>query len=115
MIVRDVANSSTSLRPIFFKTRGACRNVLYVILLPAFFTLVGCRQSDSPVPPAANEPNESTQAEPNESKVAPATTDQRDVSSETITTQTSLFDGKTPGKWKGTDFGGTGGGGGEQR
>jgi len=108
MTARDATNTSTSFRPILFALRSVRRNVLYIILLSAFLALAGCRRSDSPAPPAPNEPNASAQAEPNESKVTLPTADQGDVSSDTITTETSLFDGKTLGKWKVTDFGGQG-------
>ncbi len=109
MATRHVTNNSTSLRPILFALRSVRRNVLYIILLSAFLTLAGCRQSDSPAPAEPNEPKTSTPAEPNEPKVTPATaTNEPDASPELITAETSLFDGKTLGKWKVTDFGGQG-------
>ena len=109
MATTHVTNNSTSLRPILFALRSVRRNVLYIILLSAFLTLAGCRQSDSPAPAEPNEPKTSTPAEPNEPKVTPATaTNEPNVSPELITAETSLFDGKTLGKWKVTDFGGQG-------
>jgi len=108
MIARDVTNNSTSHRPILFTTRWACLNVLCMFLLLVFLALGGCRKSDLPAPSSPNEPNISAQAEPNEARATTAATGQGDVSSETITAETSLFDGKTLGKWKVTEFGGQG-------
>ncbi|MBN2270372.1 MAG: DUF1080 domain-containing protein [Sedimentisphaerales bacterium] len=105
MTARNATNNSTSHRPILFVPRSVGLDVL-TILLVALLTLCGCSKSGSPAPP--NEPNDSEQAEPNESKVAPTAAAQGDASSETITTETSLFDGKTLGKWKITEFGGQG-------
>ena len=104
MTAIDATNNSTSHRPILFAPRSGRIDVL-TILLVVLLTLCGCRKSGSP---AANEPNNSVQAKPDESKVALPAAAQGDASSETITTETSLFDGKTLGKWKVTDFGGQG-------
>lgn len=107
MTARDATNNSTSHRPILFVPRSVGLDVLTILLL-VLLPLGGCRKSDSPAPPAPNEPNESAQAEPKESKAAPPAAAQGDVSPGTITAETSLFDGKTLGKWKVTDFGGQG-------
>ena len=82
-------------------------------LLCAMFLLFGvltpgaCRRSSPPAPP--NEPNvsqEQTQTETDVSQEVPETKPK--VSKEMPQTESSLFDGKTLGHWKITDFGGQG-------
>lgn len=66
--------------------RRPSRSSIYTFLLIlGIFTLGACRESSPPAEP--NEPN---------------------ISADSPTTQTSLFDGKTLGKWEITDFGGQG-------
>jgi hypothetical protein len=112
MITRHANTKSTFLRPILFATRSTPRNCLYAVLLIGLLTLAGCRRSSPPAPPAANEPNASapsTSAAPNEPKVStPAAPNEPNAPAETITTETSLFDGKSLGNWRITDFGGQG-------
>ena len=80
-----------------FTIPRAMPNLLYTMfLLLGVLTLGACRRESPPAPP--NEPNvsqELPQTEPNVSKEMPQT-------------ETSLFDGKTLGHWKITDFGGQG-------
>ncbi len=78
---------------LFYCTSSVCRcalrSTLYTMfLLLGVLTLGACRDSTGPVPP--NEPNES------------------EVASSLQPGETILFDGKTLGRWKITDFGGQG-------
>jgi hypothetical protein len=109
MITRHANTKSTFLRPILFARRSTPRNCLYAVLFIGLLILAGCRRSSPPAPPAPNEPNASAPAAPNEPKVsAPAAPYEPNAPAETITTETSLFDGKSLGNWRITDFGGQG-------
>lgn len=109
MATRHVTNNSTSLRPILFTSHSAGRNVLYIMLLSALFALAGCAKSTAPCPVAADEPKVAAPAEKEEPKVTPPPPkEEPKAQPELITTETSLFDGKTLGNWKVTDFGGQG-------
>lgn len=112
MITRHANTKSTFLRPILFATRSTARKCLCAALLIGLLILAGCRRSSPPAPPAPNEPNASAPsapAAPNEPKVlAPAAPNEPNAPAETITTETSLFDGKSLGNWRITDFGGQG-------
>jgi hypothetical protein len=92
---RNTTKKGLFRRPSFLRSY-ASRDALYVILsLLAVLALAGCRKSRTAAPP--NEPSESQEA--NVPAVVP-----RDVGP----SETSLFDGKTLGQWKITDFGGQG-------
>ncbi|MBL7154400.1 MAG: hypothetical protein ISS79_11845, partial [Phycisphaerae bacterium] len=109
MKTRHANNNSTVVRPILFKVLSARRNVLCAALLLAVFSLAGCRRSSSPPPPSKSEPNASAPTAPNEPKVSPpAAPNEPNAAAEAIITETSLFDGKSLGKWAITDFGGQG-------
>lgn len=78
-----------------------------ILLLLAFLTLGSCRRSSPSAPP--NEPNVSQEQTPTEtdvSQVMPKT--EPNVTKEIPQTEISLFDGKSLGQWKITDFGGQG-------
>lgn len=78
-----------------------------ILLLFAVLTLESCRRSSPSASP--NEPNisqELTQTETSVSQELPKT--EPNVSKEPPQTETSLFDGKSLGQWKITDFGGQG-------
>lgn len=97
MNIRHSTMENASFRRPSFLKSCASRNALYAMLLVlvAVLALAGCRKSRTAAPP--NEPNESR--EPN----VPA-----DVPHDVAPAETSLFDGKTLGQWKITDFGGQG-------
>jgi len=78
-----------------------------ILLLLAVLTLVSCRRSSPSAPP--NEPNVSQEQTPTESgdlQEMPKT--EPNVTKEIPQTEISLFDGKSLGQWKITDFGGQG-------
>ncbi len=79
-----------------------------ILFLLAVISLGACRRSTpSAAPP--NEPNVSKEQSQTESDVSQEpTSTETTVSQETIPTETSLFDGKSLGHWKITDFGGQG-------
>ncbi len=90
-------------------TRRALPNMPYTMLiLLCILTLGACRRSTpSAAPP--DEPNVSQEQPQTESDVSQEpTSTESTVSQETIPTETSLFDGKSLGYWKITDFGGQG-------
>jgi len=78
-----------------------------ILLLLAVLTLWSCRRSSPSAPP--NEPNVSREQAPTETGVSqelPKT--EPNVTKEMPQTEISLFDGKSLGQWKITDFGGQG-------
>jgi len=83
MTIKHTTNSSTYLRQILFGFCSPSSNVLYIILLGVLFALAGCGRSGSSDQPAKPE-------------------------NDTIADETCLFDGKSLGMWKKTDFGGQG-------
>ena len=109
MATKHVTNNSTSLRPILFTFCSLGRNVLYVMLLPAILPLAGCSKSAAPCPVALDQAKAVAPTEIEEPKVTPPPQkEEPKAQPELITTETSLFDGKTLGNWKVTDFGGQG-------
>lgn len=91
-------DSSTSQRPILFGIRSLRVNVLYAILASVSLLFSGCRGTCG-----------SCQGESDEPEVtADAPKEQAPPSRGPITTETSLFDGKTLGDWAIIDFGGQG-------
>jgi hypothetical protein len=78
-----------------------------ILFLLAVLTLGSCRRSSPSAPP--NEPNVSREQAPTETGVSqelPKT--EPNVTKEMPQTEISLFDGKSLGQWKITDFGGQG-------
>lgn len=80
------------------------RIVLYIVLLFGLFIVGACQQS-CPKTPASE-----ASVEPNEPDVAssPAVVESEPAPAPTPPTEMVLFDGKTLGNWKVTDFGGQG-------
>jgi len=107
MKARDTVTNSTLLRPILFVVPSALHNVLCATLVLGLLNFAGCRRFVPPPPAQPSEPNASVSPdEPNTS--APAAPNEPEVSADLITTETSLFDGKSLGQWKISDFGGQG-------
>lgn len=100
--------NSTAFQPILFVARPMRPNFLYAMLLLAVITFGGCKKPEAPAPPAPNEPNTAGPATPAEPNVAPVAPAEPNAAVEAITSETSLFDGKSLGNWKITDFGGQG-------
>jgi len=103
-IIDNVFHPASFMRP------RSLPNLLYTMfLLLAVLTLVACRRETPSALAPPNEPivsQESTKTEPNVSQELPRT--EPNVSKEMPQTETSLFDGKSLGQWKITDFGGQG-------
>ena len=107
MKTRDTTINSTLLRPILFALLCALHNVLCVTLVLGLLSFAGCRRFVPPPQAQSSEPNASVSPdEPNTS--APAAPNEPNASADLIKTETSLFDGKSLGQWKITDFGGQG-------
>jgi len=96
MTTIDATNNPTAAQqPILFRIGSARGNVLYAMLLAVLVSFGGC---GGPCP---------TESEKGAVAPAPAK-DEAAASPGLITTETSLFDGKTLGDWAITNFGGQG-------
>ena len=98
MTSTEATNNHTSLRPILFGIGSARGNILYAMVFAVLLSLAGCSGMGGPCPIDSDEAVPAAAPAKKESPASPGL----------ITEETSLFDGKTLGKWAVTDFGGQG-------
>ncbi len=84
---------------------GTLRAFCTVVLVVGLLVIGACRKSE---PEGSGEPVAGTSEPEKVSKVPKAAPDEPAVAAEPAATESSLFDGKTLGNWKITDFGGQG-------